>query len=231
MAQSKQQFTPDQILEAGRRAEAQGQTDYALQFYKHLMEHHAASTEAAAAREALARLIPRGAVEAKPPAYRNGATSWAGPEINRDPPSRDPPPREPPPRDPSLREVPRTSPPLESRTTTQRVRESARTELDMPPPARGYLIGRIVAGTVVAFGAVLLFFGLAMTGFAVLTGAVPFVPPVGPPGAIGVALAVLGFVIVFAGQVALAIFETANATRDSAAVLRTIADDIARRRW
>jgi hypothetical protein len=44
-------------------------------------------------------------------------------------------------------------------------------------------------------------------------------------------IGVAGFVLVFAGQVALASFATANATRETAAIMRAIAEDIARRRW
>lgn len=94
MAQAKPQFTADQILEAGRRAEAQGQLDYAIQFYRHLTDHHASAPEAQSAREALARLGPgraaglpeakaTGPLGAQPTAtvrpYRNGASQPPAP--------------------------------------------------------------------------------------------------------------------------------------------------------
>ena len=50
------QFTPRQVLEAGRRAEADGKLDYAIQFFQHVMTHHGGSPEAAVAHEALWRL-------------------------------------------------------------------------------------------------------------------------------------------------------------------------------
>lgn len=95
MAQAKPQFTAEQILEAGRRAEAQGQLDYAIQFYRHLTDHHPNAPEAQAAREALARLGPAraaGGPEGKAPVtapagaqpsatvrpYRNGASQPLG---------------------------------------------------------------------------------------------------------------------------------------------------------
>lgn len=95
MAQAKPQFSAEQILEAGRRAEAQGQIDYAIQFYRHLTDHHATAPEAQIAREALARLGPgraaAAATESKAPApagappaamgrpYRNGAAQPLAP--------------------------------------------------------------------------------------------------------------------------------------------------------
>ena len=59
MAQAGSQFTAEQILEAGRRAEADGRIDYAIQFYRHLTDHLPRAAETAAAREALARIAQR----------------------------------------------------------------------------------------------------------------------------------------------------------------------------
>jgi hypothetical protein len=56
MAPTAAQFSPGQILEAGRRAENDGRVGYAIQFYRHLTDHHGWSPEAAIAKEALARL-------------------------------------------------------------------------------------------------------------------------------------------------------------------------------
>jgi len=60
MAQAVQsssvQFTPIQVLHAARRAEAEGKMDYALQFYRHLVEQHGSSAEAQEAREGLFRI-------------------------------------------------------------------------------------------------------------------------------------------------------------------------------
>lgn len=50
------QFTPRQVLEAGRRAEQDGQRDYAVQFYQHVLLQHPAAPEAAEAADALRRL-------------------------------------------------------------------------------------------------------------------------------------------------------------------------------
>lgn len=103
MAQAKPQFTAEQILEAGRRAEAQGQLDYAIQFYRHLTDHHPNAPEAQIAREALSNLAPGGrataAPESKAPApagvqptatvrpYRNGASQVLGAGVTPEGPS------------------------------------------------------------------------------------------------------------------------------------------------
>lgn len=56
MAQPAAQFTPAQILAAGRRAEADGRLDDAAQFYAHITEHFRDTREADDAREAISRL-------------------------------------------------------------------------------------------------------------------------------------------------------------------------------
>src|SRR5689334_11295429 len=56
MAQTSVQFTPVQVLQAARRAEAEGKMDYALQFYRHLVEQHGTTAEAQEAREGLFRI-------------------------------------------------------------------------------------------------------------------------------------------------------------------------------
>jgi len=56
MVQASAQFSPAQLLDAGRRAEAEGNLDLAAQFYRHLNEHHAYTAEAAEARSGLGRI-------------------------------------------------------------------------------------------------------------------------------------------------------------------------------
>src|SRR3990167_2811204 len=56
MVQTSVQYTPVQVLQAARRAEAEGKMDYALQFYRHLVEQHSSSVEAQEAREGLFRI-------------------------------------------------------------------------------------------------------------------------------------------------------------------------------
>jgi hypothetical protein len=50
------QFTPAQVLDAGRRAEAEGRFEFAQQFYRHLVTYYANSQEAAEAQDGLRRL-------------------------------------------------------------------------------------------------------------------------------------------------------------------------------
>jgi hypothetical protein len=56
MLQGTPQFTPQQLLEAGRRAEADGQVDAAVQFYRHLTDYYGFTAEAAEARNGLGRM-------------------------------------------------------------------------------------------------------------------------------------------------------------------------------
>jgi hypothetical protein len=56
MLQSSVQFTPQQLLESGRRAEGEGRFDLAGQFYRYLIEHHTYTAQSVDAREALARI-------------------------------------------------------------------------------------------------------------------------------------------------------------------------------
>jgi len=56
MLQTAPQVTAVQLLDAGRRAEADGHVEVAYQFYRQTADRYAHSAEAAAAREALARL-------------------------------------------------------------------------------------------------------------------------------------------------------------------------------
>src|SRR5262245_1448696 len=56
MLQAAPQFTPFQLLDAGRRAEADGHIEAAVQFYRQTVDQFAYGPEAAQAREGLARL-------------------------------------------------------------------------------------------------------------------------------------------------------------------------------
>ena len=71
-----QQLTPPQLLEAGHRAERQGQAELAAQFYHYLAEHFSFTPEAAEARNGLGRLtaLPRALTSSINGAHLNGAT-------------------------------------------------------------------------------------------------------------------------------------------------------------
>ncbi len=59
--QSRPKFLPAEVLEAGRRAEAEGRTGSATQFYRHVLAYYAGTPEAIEASDGLARLGPTGA--------------------------------------------------------------------------------------------------------------------------------------------------------------------------
>jgi hypothetical protein len=58
--QGSQQFTPRQLLDAGRHAEAEGRLDLAHQFYRHLADQYGYTSEAAEGRSHLARIEAAG---------------------------------------------------------------------------------------------------------------------------------------------------------------------------
>jgi hypothetical protein len=86
------QLTPAQLVDAGRRAEAQGRPDLAVQFYRYLADHFAEAVEACEAHNALGRIgaaqsLPRIAKPA--PAPMRGAqrilSDRRRPDLRRDP--------------------------------------------------------------------------------------------------------------------------------------------------
>lgn len=82
MANSTGHFTAAQVLQAARRAEAEGKLDYALQFYRHLVDHYADVPEAYEARDALQRVANWQASVQPPPPDRGGPAVIGGLERN-----------------------------------------------------------------------------------------------------------------------------------------------------
>jgi hypothetical protein len=78
------QLTPAQLIDAGRRAEAQGRPDVAVQFYRYLTEYFAEAVEAAEAHNALGRI---GAAQTLPliarPRPARGVPAAAAPAARR----------------------------------------------------------------------------------------------------------------------------------------------------
>lgn len=60
MAPGWMQFTPRQLLDAGRRAESEGKLDLAQQFYGHLSDRYGHTAEASEGRRGLARVSASG---------------------------------------------------------------------------------------------------------------------------------------------------------------------------
>lgn len=225
--QAATQFTPEQLIVAGRRAEQQGQAHYAQQFYRYLADTFPTSTEAYEARDALYRLSQPAAEPHHPP-----AGPAKGAPVVASPPPPVTPPRAQPGMQGELRAVPlgEAAPQRDvrpARTSTAR-RKAARADADVADaedvaePPRGYRIGRIVAAMLNTIGWLLLIsVVLAIPGiFAALT--VRTVPK-GLKDAIAgnvflvgggtFAVLLLGLFAIFAAQVARATFDTADATR------------------
>ncbi len=85
MVQTSVQFTPVQVLQAARRAEAEGKMDYALQFYRHLVEQHGTTPEAQEAREGLFRIAEWRWGEARVARSREAGGAGATPPQNSPP--------------------------------------------------------------------------------------------------------------------------------------------------
>lgn len=212
MNPTPQQFTPAHFLSAARRAEAEGKLDLAVQFYRHIAEHFSTSAEALEARDGIQRL---GAARKPEPGRTPGRPpSGEGHEARASAP---------------------TPPPLASassqRPAAQRERHApVRTPgarpvfVEAPEVAPRYLVGRCIAYALATAGFLAMAGGLAAVAMAT-TGMLPalaakvhtILPEGWVPGAV---LAGGGLIIVFTSQLALAVFDTANAARERAAIER-----------
>ena len=190
MLQSTQQFTPQQLLESGRRAEGEGRFDLAGQFYRHLIEHHAYTAQSVDARDALAR-IGAGAGEPRPPSWYASATpaETAGSRL------------------PSVRGARRRA------AVRQRNYKAGRV---MAALLSG--LGWLVAAAGLAAWPVYLMMGSPILEQSLVPFGLPggWVAP----AALAAGLVTAGLVIVFWGQLARAVFDQANAARELVAFER-----------
>lgn len=229
MAQGTPQFTPAQILEAGRRAEADGRVEYAVQFYRHLTDHHARSQEALSAREALTRIGTRRPQEATNGAHApNGVAQPAAGQAAIET-------TYPPPPSAQADAAARRPAPVAAPTATPGtaiaiapVGGKRRQPVVLPPPSDGYRLGRIVASVFGFVGWLVAVSGFIGTAIAIAAAIAPAAvaplskvaggwmasPLIGGSGVVG------GLLLVFLGQLARAVFDAANATRDLAAMGR-----------
>jgi hypothetical protein len=187
MPQGSPQFTPRQLLDAGRRAEADGKLDQANQLYRHLADNYAYTAEAAEARDGLGRI---GIDAGRQLWAANGAAlppAWPGPVAGS------------------------------SAYTGQPV-----------VVERHYRSGRALA-TLTSWVGWLIFVAGAATVPLVLAAdpltlqsGLPYAISLGPAGAIAAAVAfsVAGLAVVFWGQMASALFDQANLTRELVAIER-----------
>lgn len=189
------QYTPGQIMEAARKAEAEGKLDFALQFFRHVIEHHGTELEAYEARDSFQRLM------ALQRAERAGQHR---PDIGQ-----------------------QANMPL----VTQSPRQSL--PFDMPVEPEFEFKERYRAGTVLAQGAHWIGWLLVGTGTSLGAAGVLKVPgslsapslfelPTGV--VLGMAAAAVGLAAVLLSQLALAVFDNANASRHLLAIERAKAE-------
>jgi hypothetical protein len=195
MSQGSPQFTPRQLLDAGRRAEAEGKLDHATQLYRHLTDHYAYTTEAAEARNGLGRIgIGAG----------TGQQLWA--------------------------ENGSAAPASWPTAIAQNRMSGSHSGLKGRPVAseRHYRTGRVLATLVSCVGWLIVAAGVALVVLLLavdqqlLQRDLPYAMYLGPVGAVAAAVAfsVAGLAVVFWGQMASALFDQANATRELVAIER-----------
>lgn len=231
MPPSSPQFTPAQVLQAGRRAEAEGKSDLAEHFYRHVVEHYGASVEAAVAREGLSRLTAT-----------LGGDGGAAPVV---PAVREVPPPVPPGglapvRPVSTREVAPVAPvrpvstPLASAPTaatppTLDVAPSPQASAGLvpaasPEPSRSiagrprshpYRAGRAIVGVLSVVGWLMVIVGVALVPLAMTRQAGEMLPLLASPAGLAATLgwaavqAFGGLIVVLVAQVARAVFDMA----------------------
>jgi hypothetical protein len=223
-------YTPHQIIEAGQRAEADGQIQYALQFYRHVLENYAASGEAAFARERLLHLeaVAHPAVDTNVasmhPSYPavHMVTQARGPAMSAVPGPHGPIPHG---ADAAMA-MPAIARQREGQAKGQHVQSHGGTRAHpVAGPRDAYRLGRFVARLLTVLGWLSFILGGAAAGLAAVVSA--GVVPARAIGGIAVLLpfggsaAVSGFVMIFFGQFARASFDTANATRELVAIARS----------
>ena len=210
-------YTPHQIIEAGQRAEADGQLQYAVQFYRHVLDNFAGSPESGFAYERLTVLEPAAhAVPAHEPMVTSAHWTPAQGRDQRAAHSETGGAHDHQLSMPAMAR-PRTTPAQNGAvqpTTGARSRPVVSTR-------DGYRVGRLVAQIVTVAG----WFAFVFGGVALVIVQAGIVPA-GLPGFIAIILpftgiaAAAGFGMIFFGQFARASFDTANATRELVAIAR-----------
>jgi hypothetical protein len=207
--QLSSQFSAAQALEAAQRAEAEGRFDYAVQVYRHVSDHHQGAPEALAARAALARIgvhRPAPARASPPPA----SGRWPAQGTAQPLPARSEP-------------LPRSSIKIAPAGPAK-----SRRSLVLPRTRQEYQVGLALAHTGMAAGCLLAVAGVTLTVLYALGASAWAAAPLWKeslaqpwtgPILIGVALG-----LVFVGQLARAVFDTAGALRELLAVERAKAE-------
>jgi len=223
---SSVQFTPAQVLQAARRAEAEGKMDYALQFYRHLVEQHGGTPEAQEAREGLFRIAEWRWGEARVARNKEavGAGGQPAPQI---------PPSAPPSSEQRVYNVANNEPagysseeqrPAAAGNLPQIIsRQHAPADLGTPFEAR-FGVGKFFAHALSGVGWLMLVAGIfaAVAGFAGLVGELSAIALLGAPLGVvlGLPAVLFGLVFVVGGQLSAALFDSANATLEMTAIER-----------
>jgi hypothetical protein len=214
MQQAQGNFTPEQLIVAARRAEAQGQPAYALQFYRYIADNLSSSTEAYEARDAIYRLSPP--EQHQSPQLTNGYAQQPTASAQAD--YR---------QTPSLEVGPGPNhgrPVTGRKASAKRKAAAVETDADDEPSyaAPGYRIGRLVAAMLSTMGWLMFISGLAMGPLIIVALTVKSIPKGLREGIAGNLIAVggatfgmlfLGLFAIFAAQAARATFDTADAVR------------------
>lgn len=225
---SSVQFTPVQVLQAARRAEAEGKMDYALQFYRHLVEQHGGTPEAQEAREGLFRIAEWRWGEARV-ARNKEAVGGAGAQ-----PAAPVPPSAPPSSGQRVYNVANNEPAGYSSEEQRPAavagnlpqiisRQHAPADQRTPFEAR-FGVGKFFAHALSGAGWLMLLAGIfaAVSGFAGLVGELSAIALLGAPLGVllGLPAVLFGLVFVVGGQLAAALFDSANATLEMTSIER-----------
>jgi hypothetical protein len=203
------QFTPEQLIVAGRRAEAQGQTAHAVQFYRYIAEAFPNATEAYEARDAMYRLSEP---QTAPPQAHGNAASMTDvrPSASLD-----------------AGPGPSHGRPLKGSKATQRARKASVAEdndTDDDTERPGYRVGRLVAAMLATMGWLMLIGGLLLGPLMIVALTVKTVPkPIREMIAANLlATGMATFGAIFFGLLALFAAQTARATYDTADAVRDL---------
>jgi hypothetical protein len=199
--QGSPQFTPRQLLDAGRRAEAEGKLDHASQLYRHLTDHYGYTAEAAEARNGLGRLGVGTAGGGPPPSWTENGAAAPAPW-------------------PLLLAQDRASDRASATHAGPRVRPV--------PTVRHYRTGRVLAALASCAGWLMVAAGVATIPLVLaadprmLQRELPNAMSLGLVGLLAAAVvcSIVGLIVVFWGQMARALFDQANATRELVALER-----------
>jgi hypothetical protein len=244
-------YSPFQILDAGQRAEADGQRAYAIQFYQHLVEHYGETREAQFAHQRLAHLTgqpsptgpmhhhsnqvsqpnqvapPYSSADETPRAPRAQPVQGQQLAVSHGPASSHVPLGSHGPTGSHGNDVAHQPASLSHSGEPVQHRPARSSRAAAVAPVRGYMVGRGVARVMSVSGGITILCALfALTA----AGAVQFgLLKLAALGVVAIVLPVSGYglavgvVMVFVGQFARASFDTADATQELVAMARASA--------